>query len=156
LQVVNKFLPAEGERYIIYADDNVDDQLLLMDMMTKINPLIRVLATGNGLELIQYLESLSIASPLPSCILLDKLMPVWDGIRTLRTLKTSHLYKQIPAYIFSNSNEQRDITLVKSMGIVDYIIKPYNHKDLQKVCKEIAECSNQPIQYKQNILQEVH
>lgn len=127
-----------GQPYIVYADDDSDNRAFLVESMRKVNPVIRIIGFDSGLGVVQFLESLDPGTQLPSCIILDLEMPVWDGLRTLRVLKKHPDYHDIPAYIFSTSTNERDIALATSLGAVDYIAKPYGQKDLQSCCEEFA------------------
>ena len=128
--------------YILYADDDLDDQAFISEMMRRVNPEIRIRTFMNGLELVQFLEQLPEHSVLPSCIVLDLNMPVWDGIHTLKVLKQHRAYQTVPTFIFSTSSSDRDIALAESLGAAAYITKPYGQKELLDVCRDFAEyCS---------------
>jgi CheY-like chemotaxis protein len=137
-----------GQPYIIYADDDADDRAFFVEMMRKIDPLIRIFGFENGLGVVQFLESLAAGSELPCCVVLDLNMPVWDGIRTLRVMKEHHEYVQVPVYIFSTSTHERDIAVANSLGAAEYIPKPYSQKDLQGCCEEFASHTSQEKMYK--------
>lgn len=125
--------------YILYADDDMDDQAFISEMMRRVNPKIAVNTFLNGLELVQYLENIPNGSLLPACIVLDLNMPVWDGMHTLKVLKEHKHYHSIPTFIFSTSSSDRDMALAESLGAVAYITKPYGQKELLEVCQEFAE-----------------
>jgi CheY-like chemotaxis protein len=125
--------------YILYADDDPDDQAFLSEMMRRVNPEIRMICFYNGLELYQFLENLPAEALLPACLVLDLNMPVWDGMQTLRELKTHPEYQPVPAFIFSTSSSEKDMNLSESLGAVAYITKPYGQKELFTVCQEFAE-----------------
>lgn len=127
-----------GQPYIIYADDDSDNRAFLIESMRKVNPVIRIFGFDSGLGVVQFLESLDPGTQLPSCIVLDLEMPVWDGLRTLRVIKKHKDYFEIPVYMFSTARNERDIALATSLGAMDYIAKPYSLKDLQTCCEEFA------------------
>lgn len=128
--------------YILYADDDLDDQAFVMEMMRRVNPAVALKSFMNGLELVQHLEELPVNALLPACIVLDLNMPVWDGIQTLKVLKSHKDYQVTPTFIFSTSSSERDISLSASLGAVAYITKPYGQKELFEVCQEFAEYCN--------------
>jgi CheY-like chemotaxis protein len=134
--------------YILYADDDLDDQAFLSEMLRKVNHNILTRCFGNGLELIQHLEALQTGALLPACVILDLNMPVWDGMQTLKVLKTHPQYAEIPVFIFSTSTSERDTHLADSIGAVAYITKPYAQNDLMKICQEFAEYAMMEPQYK--------
>ncbi len=56
-------------------------------------------------------------------ILLDMVMPVKDGLQTLKELKNDEVLKQIPVIILSNLGQESDIEETKKLGAIDYIVK---------------------------------
>ncbi len=128
--------------YILYADDDLDDQAFLSEMMHRVNPAVGIGGFQNGLELFQFLEHLPSDSVLPSCIVLDLNMPMWNGMHTLKVLKDHGVYQSIPAFIFSTSSSGKDVALAEALGAVAYITKPYGQKELFEICQELAEYCN--------------
>lgn len=127
--------------YMLYADDDLDDQAFLSEMLRRVNPEIRVNCFVNGLELYKYLENLPQHALLPFCIVLDLNMPIWDGMDTLKTLKDHPIYHSIPTFIFSTSSSEKDMANAESLGVAAYITKPYGQKELFEICQEFAEYS---------------
>lgn len=60
---------------------------------------------------------------LHNLILLDMVMPVKDGIQTLKELKADETLKKIPVIILSNLGQEADIEETKLLGAADYIVK---------------------------------
>lgn len=128
--------------YILYADDDPDDQAFLSEMLRRVNPEIGMMCFFNGLELFRFLENLPLDALLPACVVLDLNMPIWDGKQTLRKLKNHPIYRPVPAFIFSTSSSEKDMALAASLGAIAYITKPYGQKELFSVCQEFAEYCN--------------
>lgn len=128
--------------YLLYADDDMDDQAFISEMLRRVNPAISIHCFANGLELVQFLDRLPGGDILPSCIVLDLNMPVWDGMHTLKVIKQHKLYHPVPTFIFSTSSSERDMALAENLGAVAYITKPYGQKELLDVCQEFAEYCN--------------
>jgi CheY-like chemotaxis protein len=137
-----------GQPYIIYADDDTDDRAFFIEMMRKVNPMVRIFSFENGLGVVQFLESLPAGSELPCCVVLDLNMPVWDGIRTLRVMKEHPEYSRLSVYMFSTSTHERDITVASSLGAADYIHKPFTQKELRGCCEEFAARAENEKMYK--------
>jgi CheY-like chemotaxis protein len=117
-------------------------------MLRKVNHTIQTHCFENGLELVQYVEALPTGALLPACIILDLNMPVWDGMQTLKVLKSHPQYAEVPVFIFSTSTSERDTHLAESIGAVAYITKPYAQNDLMKICQEFAEYAIMTPKYK--------
>ncbi len=59
----------------------------------------------------------------PNLILLDMVMPVKDGLSTLKELKADESLKNIPVIILSNLGQEADIAETMKQGAVDYVVK---------------------------------
>jgi CheY-like chemotaxis protein len=141
-------LETRQQPYILYADDDPDDQAFVAETLRKVNHNIRMQCFENGLQLVQYLEDLPQRSVLPCCMILDLNMPIWDGKHTLHVLKNHHAYDQIPVFIFSTSASAKDIHLASAQGAVAYVTKPYAQNELLEICQEFAEYALMEPRYK--------
>ena len=138
-------------KYLIYAEDDQDDQEIMRDMITEVAPDLTVITTDNGLDLIHYLNALLPDEYFPCFIVLDMNMPVWNGVRTLEALKADHHYREIPVVMFSTSNMQKDIDLAVRLGAEEFITKPLRHIEIEEVTKKFAAyCKQLPIKRKQH------
>jgi len=59
----------------------------------------------------------------PDLILLDLIMPIKDGLETLKELKNDPKLKAIKVIVISNLGQEEDIVKAKSLGADDYFIK---------------------------------
>ena len=141
-------MPRLDLKYILYAEDDADDQDLIQDMMSSIDSDLEIVCVDNGQLLLSHLEELQPGSFLPSIIILDMNMPTLDGIETLRTLKAHPKYSTIPVIIFSTSNLEKDRKLALENGASHFITKPVHHEDIEQICKRFAEFAyNGPLRY---------
>jgi len=126
---MRKILEPPENVYFLYADDDPDDQDFFRSMIAEIDPSLSVVITNNGLELLQYLNSLGPGGQLPCCIVLDINMPIWDGIRTLKALKVSDQFRSLPVIMFTTSRSLRDNELCLQLGAQAFIPKPVSSKE---------------------------
>ncbi|MFH1208478.1 MAG: response regulator [Candidatus Omnitrophota bacterium] len=68
----------------------------------------------------------------PDLIILDVMMPVMDGIETLRALKQNHETSSIPVIMLTVKRETKLIMDAQGFGAADYIPKPFLVEDLLK------------------------
>jgi len=61
-----------------------------------------------------------------SLILLDIMMPEYDGYEVLRILKKNRLTKDIPVMLITSLDSEHDESRGLSEGAIDYITKPFN------------------------------
>jgi CheY-like chemotaxis protein len=125
-------------KYILYAEDDVDDQELLIEMMSKASPDLRVLCVYDGYDVLHFLENLQPGSRLPCIILLDINMPGLDGLQTLKLIKDHDTYKSIPVIIFSTSNSQKDKDTAMSLGAENFNTKPVKPEELDSIARHFA------------------
>jgi DNA-binding response OmpR family regulator len=71
----------------------------------------------------------------PELILLDVMMPVMDGIQTVKKLKTDPETKQIPVFMLSAKGQMEDLDEAFDAGADNYITKPF---DVEKLNAKIA------------------
>jgi CheY-like chemotaxis protein len=122
--------------YLLYAEDDFDDQQDFKSMIGDIDPSIRVVLVHTGLALLQYLDTLGPQEEWPFLLVLDMNMPVYDGIRTLQTLKKAPNYAHIPVIFYSTSTEQSDAQKAIRNGAAAFIRKPNRRDDIQDVTEQ--------------------
>lgn len=75
----------------------------------------------------------------PDIILLDVMMPVQDGFECLKELKQDEKTKDIPVIMCTAKGERKDVLEAKSLGAVDYIVKPFKFPILDEKIKSIIK-----------------
>jgi sigma-B regulation protein RsbU (phosphoserine phosphatase) len=63
-------------------------------------------------------------------VLLDIMMPLMDGFEVCRILKNDPVYKKIPIIFLTAKTDTESIVNGFDVGAVDYVIKPFNQKEL--------------------------
>jgi signal transduction histidine kinase len=81
--------------------------------------------TNSGENALNFLKS-----TLPDLILLDVMMPGLSGFEVCRTLKKDERLKEIPVIFLSAKNDTEDVVEGFEAGAVDYIVKPFNAKEV--------------------------
>lgn len=56
-------------------------------------------------------------------ILLDLILPDFDGFEILKKIKETEALKKIPVIVFSNLSEDKDIKRAEALGATDFMIK---------------------------------
>ena len=134
-------------KYILYADDDFEDQEMLKEVVGKIDSNLNVVTTNGGCELLSYLETLQPGDSLPCLIVIDMNMPKMDGIEVLKQLKSLKTYLKLPVVIFSTSDNQATIQMAKTLGAIDYIKKPVSFDSFLQVAKQFLDlCETVPDQ----------
>ena len=141
LQYLNSGIP---ENYILYAEDDPDDQTMLRETLMEYRPEISVIMFDNGKQLVDFLEGLQPGKYYPCLIILDMNMPMWDGLKTLAEIKSSHKLKHLKVLIFTTSSSARDKDSALSLGASGYVTKPVIQKELIAFIENFSVYIKQP------------
>jgi DNA-binding response OmpR family regulator len=56
-------------------------------------------------------------------ILLDLILPKFDGFEILRKVRETEKLKKVPVIVFSNLSEEKDIKKAENLGATDFMVK---------------------------------
>jgi len=76
---------------------------------------------------------------IPDLIILDLMLPVVDGYKVCRQLKSEEGYKKIPILIFSARAQASDIRMGEEAGADGYIVKPFEPAALLSKIRELLK-----------------
>jgi DNA-binding response OmpR family regulator len=133
---------------VLVAEDNADMREYLVRLLT---PRWVVEAVGNGQ---QALES-AVRCP-PDLILTDAMMPVMDGVRLLRALRSNAKTSTVPVVMLSARAGEEAVLAGLDTGADDYVVKPFSarellsrvatHLDLARLRQYAASVANELVQ----------
>ena len=112
-----------GKPTVLVADDNADICELLQAGLGRLN--LDVLVATNGREAYEL-----IVSRRPSLALLDLVMPELNGLEVLTKLREDANFSTLPVILITARTQDEDIERGFNLGANDYILKPFNLKDL--------------------------
>jgi DNA-binding response OmpR family regulator len=98
----------------------IEDDNFLLDLEVSVLEKndFDVVSASNGEDAIKKLNT-----PNLSIILLDILLPDYDGFEILKKIKEDQNLKKIPVIIFSNLSSEKDITRAKELGATEFMVK---------------------------------
>jgi DNA-binding response OmpR family regulator len=85
-----------------------------------------VTTMSNGKEALYWMQS----GNLPDLIICDIEMPVMDGFEFIKKVRSSGFFDDIPLLMLSGKEESKDKIKCFEMGADDYVIKPFNPKEI--------------------------
>jgi CheY-like chemotaxis protein len=130
----------QKQKTILVADDDSEDQELLSDAISEVDPEAKAEMVFNGREAVEYLEK-CLDNDLPCAIILDYSMPQLNGAEVLTILCKNPRFSAIPKFVWSTSNSKIHIDECKDKGALNYFIKPDKPDKLYSLVKEIlAAC----------------
>lgn len=122
---------------ILLAEDDIDDQELLADTFSEIDPAIQLLIFSSGRTILKHLEHLGDAA-LPALIILDYNIPEMNGAEILKQLEAPR-YKGIVKLVWSTSDSPlyRDTCL--ALGASAYFVKPSSMSGIQQLARNMLQ-----------------
>ena len=121
-------------KFILLGEDDADDQEMLKEVFTSIDTAFILFFVNKGGEMLSALGKLK-DDQMPCLIILDYNMPGLNGADILRELSTNERYKNIPKVVWSTSGSDKFRSLCLELGALDYVIKPNNITDLEKIAR---------------------
>jgi CheY-like chemotaxis protein len=125
----------------VIADDDPEDQLLLLQAFGESFQNYSSVSVYNGRELMDYLLKrrtyVDDVHGRPDFIFLDINMPGKNGYEVLKELKSNKAFQSIPVYIFSTSCSLSDQKVMMGLGAEKCYIKPSEYNDYKKIITEV-------------------
>jgi CheY-like chemotaxis protein len=132
----NKLTVSPDEKLIIIGEDDIDDREILEEIFLSIDEDLQFLFINNGQKMVEFLEDL-VEEKIPCLIILDYNMPGLNGSEVLKRLHQIEKIKNVPKIIWSTSNASAYKKICLELGANDYLVKPSNIKELEKMLKHM-------------------
>lgn len=111
------------EKEILLVDDTPEHIEMVVSILSEDNFKIRVANKGlTALKLIKQHK--------PDLILLDVYMPVMNGFEVCKLIKDDESYSDIPIIFLTASGDEKSIKKAFELGAQDYVVKPFNPREL--------------------------
>lgn len=127
---------------ILMAEDNPQDVELAIEALTEHNLANHVVAVGDGVEVLEYLnyegQFKNRKKGNPAVLLLDIKMPRMDGIEVLEAIRSNEKFKTLPVVMLTSSREEPDLKRCYELGVNAYVVKPVNFKDFLDAVKHVG------------------
>lgn len=126
---------------ILLAEDDVDDQELLTEAFSDLDPNIQLVAFSSGKKFLQHLDQLS-EPEIPGMIILDYNIPEINGAEILKHLESKKRYDAIIKLVWSTSNSSMYERSCLELGAKAYLVKPSNISGLAEMAKTMLSYLN--------------
>lgn len=118
---------------LVVDDDEMNLQVAQMVLERRLP--CKVICVDNGVEAIEILKSQRV-----SLVLLDVMMPDFDGIETLQEIRNDPFIKDVPVMMLTATVNMDTVRRAGKLGVKDYIKKPFLPADLvARVEKKLSE-----------------
>jgi len=111
------------KRKILAIDDEKSIRFIVENTFNKE---FEVTTLSNGMDALYYIQS----GNLPDVIICDVEMPVMNGFDFIKRIRESGFFDEIPLIMLSGKEESADKIKCFEMGADDYVVKPFNPKEL--------------------------
>lgn len=118
------------EKHVLVVDD---DPVMLKTLRTYLEDSFTVTAVKSGKLAIKFLEKQT-----PDIILLDYMMPDWDGATTYQLIRGRENGKRVPIVFLTGINDKDKVMECLSLRPQGYLVKPVNKPDVIAKIKELV------------------
>jgi diguanylate cyclase (GGDEF)-like protein len=123
------------------------DRILIIEDEPNLREILRFQLLAAGYEVIEAVDGAEgierARSTLPDLILCDVMMPNVDGYQVVRDLRASFITRHIPIIMLTAKAEMEDKIHGLDDGANDYIIKPWDHRELRARVRNSLNWSQQ-------------
>jgi two-component system, cell cycle response regulator len=126
LRANNPLLVPAAPARILAVDDDLMAIRFLANQITGLGHI--VLKAGNGQEALTLLESERI-----DVVLMDREMPVMDGLTAVRRMKDSPRLRHIPVVMVTSADSAAEMREGMEAGVFYYLAKPVEEEQLRSV-----------------------
>jgi signal transduction histidine kinase/ActR/RegA family two-component response regulator len=118
---------------ILLVEDNDVNQMVATGILKRMGH--SVVSAANGAEALEFLKS---GQHPVDIVLMDCQMPVMDGYQATRQIRQDPTLRKLPVVAVTANVMQGDREECLASGMNDYVTKPYNRKELQKILNRWA------------------
>ena len=127
---------------ILLVEDNPNDELLAMHAFRKHFLANKVHVVRDGAEALEFVFCTGpyAARPAvnPRVILLDKKLPLVDGMEVLRQIRADPRTRLVPVVMLTSSAEDRDVIESYQLGVNSYIVKPVDFEQFSETARQLG------------------
>ena len=125
----------ESNVVLVIDDDEINLQMAKMILEKKLP--CKVLTVDNGVQGLEILRRQYI-----QVVLLDVMMPYFDGIQTLQAIRSDEKLKKTAVIMLTASADKNTISKAIQLGVTDYVRKPFMPDELiERVSKKLKPVS---------------
>ena len=123
---------------VILVIDDDEMNLKVAKVILERKLACRVICTDNGIVGLDILRKQHV-----DLVLLDILMPYFDGLETLEEIRADAQIAKVPVIMLTASGDFENVKQALKLGVKDYVMKPLLPDDLiQRVKNKLAEADD--------------
>ncbi|RNC72212.1 MAG: response regulator [Desulfuromonadales bacterium] len=132
---------------ILLVEDSPDDEFLAVRALRR-QGMGQVVVARDGEEALARLFGTGVeggSALSPWFILLDLKLPKLNGIDVLQALRDEDHTRLIPVIIMSSSREEADVCRCRALGVLDYLAKPVDGREIVEVLTKAGLMKEAPL-----------
>lgn len=134
--------PLNDSTIIFLAEDDIDDQELLMEAVALYDRTIAFQTATNGRKALVLLQSQPTSS-LPALIIVDYNLPELNGAQVLEALRQDERFHKVPKVVWSTSSSDLYKDRCMSLGALAYFTKPSDLSGIQNLARQMLALLHQ-------------
>ena len=127
---------------ILLVEDNPNDEKLALHAFKMHNLADKVQVVRDGAEALEFIFCTGAYAQRhfenPKVTLLDKKLPLVDGMEVLRQLRADPRTRLVPVVMLTSSAEERDIIESYKLGVNSYIVKPVDFEQFSETARQLG------------------
>lgn len=128
----------QSDHIVFLAEDDIDDQEMLTELMKEEDGSIEFLTANTGSKALDLLKNFS-GKKIPCLIVLDYNLPEMSGAEILARLKDLPEYEKVLKVVWSTSNSPVYKKKCMDLGAYSYIVKPTGIAEIKVIARELVE-----------------
>lgn len=117
-------LTANYKPKVLMVEDEEDTASLLTFLLERAN--YRVVHAKDGRNAQELVDTM----PLPDIVLLDVMLPFLSGLQVLTYIRSKVEWEKVPIVMLTADGSEHDIKRALENGANDYMLKPFNPREL--------------------------
>lgn len=130
------YINKDAEYRILVVDDDPIHRQILKEQLN--NHGYQVEEASSGLEALRLLDP----DNLPHAIILDVMMPIMNGFEVCLKIRESYNMQELPILLMLSKGLIQDSVISLQSGANDYILKPFDRKELLTRVKNLITIKN--------------
>ena len=121
------------------AEDDEDDRLLFSNFLKERDDFELMKICENGMEVLEYLDSIPDENNYPDLVMLDQNMPKMNGSQTLQLLKNVPRLAKIPVAMYTTYTDKRLMDECYLAGALTVVTKPISHSGYHQMMNDLNQ-----------------
>lgn len=116
--------PGAEKLTLFLAEDEESTTILLKFLLSRGG--YTVVHAADGRQAITMIDQM----PPPALVLLDIMLPYLNGLQLLAQIRQKAEWQNVPIIMLTADSNERDIEQALAAGASDYMVKPFNPREL--------------------------